>query len=95
MLENYDVEDLKNIGISIGILLIFLLVRKIFLKYILKFIQKLSKKSRTPFFTHVFNSIEQPIGFLFIVLGLYVALMYFPFLDQSTPWIIKNFSFSC
>lgn len=91
MLANYDVENLKNIGISIGILLIFLLVRKIFLRYVLKFIQKLSKKARTTFFTHVFNSIEQPIGFLFIVIGLYLAVRYFPYIDQSNPYIIKVF----
>ena len=91
MFVNYDIENLRNIGISIGILLVFLLLRKIFLKYILKFIQKLSKKARTPFFTHTFNSIEQPIGFLFIVLGLYVAIRYFPYIDQSNPLIIKIF----
>lgn len=91
MFENYDVENLKNIGISISILLLFLLVRKIFLKYILKFIQRLSKKARTPFFTHTFDSIEQPIGFLFIILGLYVALWYFPYIDQSHPMMIKIF----
>lgn len=91
MFAYYDVENLKKIGISIGILLLFLLVRKIFLKYILKFIQKLSKKARTSFFTHTFNSIEQPIGFLFIVLGLYVALMYFPYIDHSNSWVVKIF----
>ncbi len=91
MFANVDDENLQNLGISIGILLLFLLVRKIFLKYILKFVQKLSKKARTPFFTHTFNSIEQPIGFLFIVLGLYVALRYFPYLDQSGPLVIKIF----
>ena len=91
MFANVDVENLQNLGISIGILLLFLLARKIFLKYILKFLQKLSKKARTPFFTHTFNSIEQPIGFLFIILGLYVALRYFPYLDQSHPVMIKIF----
>ena len=91
MFENYNVEDLNNIGISIGILLIVLIIRKLFLKYILKFIQKLSRKSRTPFFTHTFNSIEQPIGFVFIVIGLYAALKYFPYLDQSNPMVIKVF----
>ena len=56
MFENVDVENLKNLGISIGILLLFLLVRKIFLKYILKFIQKLSKKARIYFLhIHLFN----------------------------------------
>lgn len=91
MFVNYDIENLRNIGISIGILLLFLLARKIFLKYILKFIQKLSKKARTPFFTHVFNSIEQPIGFVFIVLGLYVALWYFPYINQSGSLVVKIF----
>ena len=91
MFANYDVENLKNIGISIGILLVFLLVRKLFLKYILKFMQKLSKKARTPFFTHTFDSIEQPIGFLFIVIGLYVAISYFPYINQANPLIIKIF----
>lgn len=91
MFKNYNFEKLSDVGISIGILVAVLLIRKIFLKYVLKFIQKLSKKSRTPFFTHTFNSIEQPLGFLFIVIGLYLALKYFPYLDQSNPWIIKIF----
>ena len=91
MLANYDIDIIKHIGISIGILLVFLLLRKIFLKYVLRFIQKLSKKARTSFFTHTFNSIEQPIGFLFIVIGFYIAIKYFPYLNQSNPMIIKIF----
>ena len=70
MFVNYDIENLRNIGISIGILLAVFLLRKIFLTSIFKFIQRLSKKARTPFFSHTFNSIEQPIGFLFIVCRL-------------------------
>ncbi len=91
MFVNYDIENLRNIGISIGILLAVFLLRKIFLTSIFKFIQRLSKKARTPFFSHTFNSIEQPIGFLFIVVGLYVAIRYFPYIDQSNPLIIKIF----
>lgn len=90
-ISSEQLKDIKDLGISIVILLAFLLLRRIFLKYVLKFIQKLSKKARSSFFTHTFNSIEQPIGFIFVVLGLYVALMYFPYLDYSNQWVSKIF----
>ncbi|AZV45581.1 mechanosensitive ion channel family protein [Peribacillus asahii] len=91
MALNYDIDKLTNLGISIGILLLFLLLRKIFTTYIFKFILKISKKSPTNFFTHVFNSFEQPIRWLFIVIGVYVALRYFPYLDQKDPLFLKFF----
>ncbi|HWL26080.1 MAG TPA: mechanosensitive ion channel family protein [Ureibacillus sp.] len=91
MALNYDIDKLTNLGISIGILLLFLLLRKIFTTYIFKFILKISKKSPTNFFTHVFNSFEQPIRWLFIIVGVYVALRYFPYLDQRDPLFLKFF----
>ncbi len=78
-----------NIGISIGIILLFLLFRKLFTKYIFRIILKLSKKTPTDFFSHVCLSFEQPLRWVFIIIGIYLAVDYFPYLDQSNPLFLK------
>lgn len=82
-------NDLADIGISIGILFLFLLFRKIFAKYIFQLILKLSKKSPTEFFSRLFLSFELPLRWLFLVIGVYVAVGYFPYLEQSNLLFLK------
>lgn len=74
---------LMDIGITIGIFLIFLVFRKIFTKYIYSLLLKLSRKAPTQFLSHVFESFEKPIQWLFIILGVYVAAKYFPYFNEN------------
>lgn len=82
-------ETLKNLGISIGIFLLFLLFNKIFVKDIFQLILKLSKKTPTDLLYFVCLSFERPARWLFVIIGLYIAIHYFPFIDKTNPLILK------
>ncbi len=84
-----DYDMLKDLGISIGILLLFILFRNLFTKYVFQLILKLSRKTPTDFFTQICLSFERPIGWLFIIIGLYVAMDYFPFIEQHNALFLK------
>lgn len=85
-------EALQDIGITLGIFLIFLLGRRIFSKYIYTLILKLSRKAPTKFLSHVFESFEKPIQWLFIIIGVYVSAAYFPYFNESNTMFIRILS---
>lgn len=93
-LETFMAYEWKSIGISIGIFLLFLLFRKIFSTYIFKLILKITKKTPTDFFTHVFLAFEKPLRWLFVIIGIYVAVTYFPYIKQTNPTFIAFFKSS-
>lgn len=76
-------DDVINVAIAIGILLLFLVIRKVFIKYIYHLFLKLSRKSPTEFFTQLFLAYEKPFQWLFVIIGIYVAVDYFPYIEQS------------
>lgn len=80
LLEN---DQLISTLTAVGIFLIFLVFRKFFSKYVFKFILKISKKTPTDFFTFVWLSFEKPIRWLFVVMGIYVAAHYFPYINPE------------
>lgn len=82
-------EDLKNLAIALGILLLFLLVRKIFITYIYKILLRASRKSPTEIFTEIFLAYEKPLQWLFVIIGVYVAVDYFPYLSQENELFLK------
>ncbi|WP_462411654.1 mechanosensitive ion channel family protein [Neobacillus sp. Marseille-QA0830] len=84
-----DAEMLTNLGISIGILLLFILFRNLFTKYVFELILKLSRKTPTDFFTQICLGFERPLGWAFIIVGLYVAMDYFPFVEQHNALFLK------
>lgn len=84
-----DYEMLKDLGISIGILLLFVLFRNLFTRYVFQLILKLSRKTPTDFFTQICLGFERPIGWLFIIIGLYIAMDYFPFIEQHNALFLK------
>ena len=84
-----DYDMLKNVGVSIGILVLFILFRNLFTKYVFQLILKLSRKTPTDFFTQICLSFERPLGWGFIILGLYLAMDYFPFIEQHNALFLK------
>jgi len=84
-----DYEMLKNLGISIGILLLFILFRNLFTRYVFQLILKLSRKTPTDLFTQICLGFERPLGWLFIIFGLYLAMDYFPFIEQQNALFLK------
>ena len=88
-MSSLDYDMLKNLGISIVILLLFILFRNLFTKYVFQLILKLSRKTPTDFFTQIFLSFERPLGWAFIIVGLYVSMDYFPFVEQHNALFLK------
>lgn len=82
-------EYLVEVSISVGIFLLFLLLRKVFSKYIFQLILKLTHKTPTDLFTHIWLSFENPIRSLFVVIGIYAAAGFFPYLDPRTPLFVS------
>jgi MscS family membrane protein len=85
----FQYNFLKDLGISLGIFLLFLIFRKIFAKYVFTLLLKLGKKTPTDFLSHVFLSFEKPIQWLFIVIGIYFAAMYFPHFNEHNSMFLK------
>lgn len=82
-------EHLQDFGIAIGIFLLFLLFRKIFTKYVFALLLKFSRKLRGKFLPNVFLGFEKPFQWLFIIIGIYAAVKYYPYLDHSNDIFIK------
>ena len=82
-------EHLQDLGIAIGIFLLFLLFRKIFAKYVFAFLLKLSRKVHGKFLPNVFLSFEKPLQWFFIIIGIYIAVKYYPYLNHLNPLFIK------
>lgn len=82
-------EHLRELSIALIIFLGFLLFRRLFSKYIIKFILALGHKIKSKFLPNLINSFERPLQWLFIFIGMYVAIIYYPYVDHTTPLIIK------
>ena len=76
---------LDETGIALGIFLLFLLLRKLFSKYVFNLLLKLSKKVKTSLLTSIFTAFEKPLQWLFIIIGFYVTVQYYPLFNQSNP----------
>ncbi|WP_208588289.1 mechanosensitive ion channel family protein [Gracilibacillus suaedae] len=80
--ENITYDDYVNIAISIGIVLIAFILRKLFIKYIFYLLLKLAKKGKSEFLNYALTAFEKPLRMLIIIIGVYIAINYFPYLDQ-------------
>ncbi|WP_225983695.1 MULTISPECIES: mechanosensitive ion channel family protein [Bacillaceae] len=84
-----DYEKWVNTGIALGIVLLFILFRKLVTKYVFQLILKLREDKPNDLFIQVFKSFEKPISWLFIIIGLYIGVKYFPFINQHNPFFLK------
>src|SRR5690625_4951252 len=89
MQEYFYSDNFKHLLIAIGIFLLFLILRKIFTTYIYKLLLRIFQKTPTVIFTQVLEAYEKPVQWLFIIIGTYVAMGYFPYLDQSNALFVK------
>lgn len=77
-------EDYIHIAISIGVILFSFILRKLFTKYIFYLLLKLSKQGKTDFFNYALKAFERPVRVLFVIIGIYVAIHYFPYISQDS-----------
>ncbi|GAB2573753.1 mechanosensitive ion channel family protein [Gracilibacillus alcaliphilus] len=92
--ESITVDDYINLGISIAIILIAVLFRKIFIKYVFYLFIRLTNNKKTEFLNTALKAFETPLRFLFVFLGIYIAMAYFPFINQKGELVSKFLSVS-
>ncbi|MFD2639511.1 mechanosensitive ion channel family protein [Piscibacillus salipiscarius] len=76
-------EQWIDIGFAIGILLLFHLLRKIFTKYVFYFIRRFFNRDKTELIKQILDAYEKPIRWLFVIIGLYIAVDFFPYLSNE------------
>ncbi|WP_338471435.1 mechanosensitive ion channel family protein [Niallia sp. XMNu-256] len=81
--EIFISEYLTETAIAIGIFLLFLVLRKLFAKYVFNLLLRFSDKIKTTVLTSIFTAFERPVQWLFVVIGLYVAVRYSSILDHN------------
>ncbi|TFB21338.1 mechanosensitive ion channel family protein [Filobacillus milosensis] len=95
--EYVSYENWIDIGIALGILLAFHLLRKVFEKFVFYFLVKIFNTNKTDVLKQILEAYEKPLRWAFVIIGLYLAVDYFPFLSVeneifgriiSSSWII-------
>jgi MscS family membrane protein len=76
---NVDIETWKRIGISVVIFVLFLGLRKLFTSYLFKLVLGFARHKRINLITTILEGFEKPIRWLFVIIGLQLALKYFPY----------------
>lgn len=66
-------ERIWNIGCALIILIFALLLQRIFAKFILALIKKVTNKTKNDIDNNLVEVLEKPAGFIFIILGIYLA----------------------
>ncbi len=82
-------ENVQLTLISIGIFLLFLVLRKMFIKYVYVIVLKLSRKSPTEFFSYLLTSFEKTLQYIFVIIGLYVSMKYFPYISHKNELFVQ------
>lgn len=82
-------ENVQLTLISIGIFLLFLVLRKMFIKYVYVLVLKMSRKSPTELFSYLLTSFEKTFQYIFVIIGLYVAMDYFPYISQKSELFVQ------
>ncbi|UOQ87413.1 mechanosensitive ion channel family protein [Gracilibacillus salinarum] len=87
--EAISYDDYIDIAISIGVILLAILLRKLFIKYIFYLFLKLSNKGKTELLNHALKALEHPLRFLFVVVGIYIAIHFFPYINETREIYLK------
>ncbi|HWO74561.1 MAG TPA: mechanosensitive ion channel family protein [Bacillus sp. (in: firmicutes)] len=84
-----SIDLLKELGISVAIILAFLLLRKLFTTYIFNFITGLFKRKSTEFVFHILLAFEGPLRWLFVSIGVFLALDQLSFMNEYMWAVIR------
>ncbi|HHT46394.1 MAG TPA: mechanosensitive ion channel family protein [Firmicutes bacterium] len=82
---------LREIAAAVTVFIFFLVFRKIFVKYIFKIILKLTKRTKTDLDDNILLSFESPLGYFFLVLGLYFSLSILPLTAYQDMLLLELF----
>lgn len=70
--------DLGRVFAAVGILFFFLLLRRVFTRLIMHWLRTLTRRTKTEIDDRVFDAVEQPVAFLPVVLGVFLAVEFLP-----------------
>ena len=84
------------IGVSVGqliiavvVLLLFLLLRRFFVRVVISYLKKLVEKTKTDLDDHILVALQQPLMFLFLILGLYFFLEWMPLPEEFEEVLVQ------
>ena len=80
-----------QLGVALGLIIISLLVRRLFTCFIFTMILKLTKKTKTDLDSAALLAFKNPIQFLIVLIGLYLAINCFVLSPAVAAVIIKFF----
>lgn len=75
--------------IAVGVLIFFILFRKVFAKYTIAGLNFFARRTETTLDEKIIKAFEKPIGFSFIILGLYIVFIYFPLTPSAEVILAK------
>jgi len=82
--------DHGRILVALGILLLFLLLRRLFVRIFARWMRSLAKRSETELDDKIVEVLEDPIGLIPVVFGLFLAAEYLQ-LDDTFALLANNF----
>lgn len=90
----YQYEIFVRIGAALAIILLAILLRRIFVNVIVRLLKKATKKTRTDFDDQLLAVIEKPARFIFLIIGIYLAMKVLPLslkVDLFIDRVAKSF----
>jgi len=73
-----NVVGLRDFMIALGVLALFAIFRGLFSKLVISRLRRLVERSETDVDDRLLDALEKPIGFIFVILGLFFALQVLP-----------------
>lgn len=93
-IDKYFVVSLMEILIAVGIFFISILLSSIITKIIYKIASIITKRTKNKVDDYILDGFKKPIKTLVIVIGLYIALIYLPFKENTEVIITRLFRVS-
>ncbi len=87
ILQSRLFEVWKSIAIGVGIFVLLLFLKNIFAKYVIKILDNIFKALKIKSARTILNAFEEPIKFLFIVIGTYIFLT---IVNNAMGWNING-----
>ncbi|MDQ0217896.1 mechanosensitive ion channel family protein [Peribacillus cavernae] len=73
------VDGWLHLGISVGVFALFIGLRKVFTTYVFKFFLRFAERRNINTAANIMLALEKPFRWLIVLIGIFIALHYFPF----------------
>ena len=92
--ETFAGVSVGQLAVAAVVLLVFLLLRRFFARFIIARLKALASKTKTEVDDHILAALQQPLMFLFLILGLSFVIQWIPFdrsLEKVLVQILQSF----